>query len=530
MRENPKRRIGIRATIQTTDAEPHGMNEREDTGARFHASLEMNEHELRGSLVRALDQLELGLVIYQDGTVLYANDVMERVIGYTPDELYAHEDVFELIAPGHRELAKARHAARRAGEPVPDRYVMLSRHKAGHLVDLEVSIAQIEYREKFRILALIRDVTDEKTIERRVRQAHKMEAVGKLAQGIAHDFNSYLTAMRLTAEALALRIADPEARKLLAELEQMTTGAGKLTRRLVTFGGQDPMRPTVLDINVVVFEMLTMLQRLLGDRFDIVPELEPGLPPLRADEGQLQQVLVNLVLNAGDSMPGGGRVVIRTKLDTESPNTVQLVVDDEGCGMPQDVAEHAFEPFFGTKGEQGSGMGLSIVYGIVRQCSGSVWIDSTPDHGTTVVVTLPAATPPFPPARPEKSAPEIRAAAPRILLVEDDDFVRKLLVEGLERLGFVVRAASGSAAAQQLIEAFEADVLVTDVVMRGGSGLDVAREFRVHRPDAAVLFVSGYPNRIDEEDFPADQFGFVHKPFSAGELAEIIRKTLAPRG
>lgn len=504
-----------------------GMDKREKTGAKFHAALQMSEHELRGSLVRALHQLDLGLLIYEGVRIVHANDVVERLTGYTVEELYAAEDIFSFIAPEQVELVKARHTARAAGEPVPTRYTIAMRHKDGGTVDLELSIAEVHYNETFRVLVLVRDVTEETAIERRARQAHKMEAIGKLAQGVAHDFNSYLTAMRLTAEALALRVTDPESRKLLAELEQVTKGAGKLTRRLVTFGGQDPMRPTVLDINVVVFEMLTMLQRLLGERFDIAPDLEPGLPPVRADEGQLQQVLVNLVLNAGESMPDGGRVVIRTR----APNggsEVQLVVEDEGCGMASDVAERAFEPFFGTKGEQGSGMGLSIVYGIVKQCAGTVCIESEPGQGTTLRVTLPAATPPFPLPHPAPP-PAIRDAAPRLLLVEDDAFVRDLLVEGLERLGFVVRAAGGGSEAIQLLDEYHPDVLVTDVVMPDGDGTAVAMAYRDKYPEGVVLFVSGYPNSVLDDGYPDAKFAFVNKPFTAGEIAEVIRKQLKLR-
>jgi nitrogen-specific signal transduction histidine kinase/CheY-like chemotaxis protein len=401
----------------------------------------------------------------------------------------------------------------------------------------------------------VRDVTEhrrtEKALQRteeQLRQAHKMDAVGQLAGGIAHDFNNLLTAILGYAEVLSdkLGAGHPQQR----EAEQIARAgrtAASLTRQLLAFSRRQVLQPAVLDLNGVVSNVEKMLRRLIGEHIDLVIRLGPDLPRVRVDAGQLEQVLLNLAVNARDAMREGGRLTIETEAIDVSENDddlpvgrcVRLRVSDTGCGMTADVQAHLFEPFFTTKAPgKGTGLGLSTVYGIVKQSGGAISVETAPGRGATFVVVLPAA------AGSDQPVAAAGAAGPRpvarrqetVLLVEDDRQVRELSAIALGRAGFTVIEAQHPAEAISLADRHEGPIhlILTDVVMPGMNGRVLVEKLVTRRPDARILFMSGYTDdALAPLGVAAGDMAFLHKPFTPRQLAERVREVLdanaAPR-
>lgn len=482
----------------------------------------MRTGDLTSSIEHALERLGIGLLVLESFEIQYVSNAMVEVLGYDLEELQAL-DVFDLIPfASDRDFAKERARQRREEPEISyGPLVYPARHKDGQTVHLEVSTVPVAAA---RILVLARDVTQQVANARRAQQAHKMQAIGQLASGIAHDFNNYLTVVRLLTESMR---SDPaSARADLDELEKLTEHSARLTQQLMTFGGKDVRRPVVLDINVVVFEMLSMLERLTGERVELVPQLEPGLPPIQLDEGQLQQVVVNLVVNAGRAVEGGGKIFVETSSVPDRDDVVSLEVRDDGIGMEREVLERATEPFFSSRPEESTGMGLAIVYGIVQQSGGSLDIESEPGQGTTVRLLLPVAERPFQRAAPAAGT-ETTPDAPRVLLVEDEPVIRRHLIPSLEGRGFKVEGlGDGTSAIERINTGSPVDVLVTDIRLPGADGNDVATAFRLVNPEGVIVFVSGYPERFEGLTDGA-RVEFLRKPFSAAELTQAIEELLA---
>ncbi|HEX6938380.1 MAG TPA: MASE1 domain-containing protein [Longimicrobiales bacterium] len=392
-----------------------------------------------------------------------------------------------------------------------------------------------------------RDITERRRLEEQLRQSQKMEAIGRLAGGIAHDFNNLLTAIHGHTRLLLedLRPDDP-VRADLEEIREASVRAASLTRQLLAFGRKQVHQPRVIDPNAVVRETTRMLRRLIGEDIELQASLEPALGHVRVDPGQLQQVLLNLALNARDAMPAGGRITIATaNVDDASAcaaaadaggwpgGWIVLAVSDTGTGMRPEVRERIFEPFFTTKAPgKGTGLGLSTVYGIVQQCNGCIEVDSEVGRGTTVRVYLPRVAVPI--DQPEAAAParDLHGAGRAVLLVEDDPAVRSLARRILERKGYrVLEAASGADAITRFSQsAHEIDLLLTDLIMPGMSGRELAARFRAVRPGLAVVFMSGYAD--DEsilDDALQDPATFVSKPFTPETLAQVVHDALRRR-
>ncbi len=385
--------------------------------------------------------------------------------------------------------------------------------------------------------------------ESRLLQSQKLEAVGKLAGGVAHDFNNLLTAIRGYAELLRDRLAsDPEGLDDLREIELAAKRAGELTSQLLAFSRRQLVEPRIVDVNTVVASAAKLLSRLVGERVAVETVLEPGLPSVRIDPGQLHQVLVNLAINARDAMPEGGRLSITTSRGERSRESgglpsapggpivlpsVVLRVSDNGVGMPPEVRDRAFEPFFTTKETgRGTGLGLATCWGIVEHAGGSIEIDSTPSEGTVVRVILPsvAAVPtpePEPPSGPSTSA---RLGGETILVVEDEAQLRALAERALVDRGFRVLAAPDGLAALELLDATGAsiDLLLTDVVMPRMGGPALARKLRERWPAARVLFMTGYAeaDAFSAEELPTSQLEVLRKPFTPTELVRSVRRAL----
>jgi signal transduction histidine kinase/CheY-like chemotaxis protein len=384
-------------------------------------------------------------------------------------------------------------------------------------------------------VVLLRDVTERRHLEEQLRQAQKMEAVGKLAGGVAHDFNNLLTAIIGFASLAVDEVpADSPAQQSLAQIRRSAEQAASLTRQLLAFGRRQILHPEVLDLAEVVGHVLPMLRRLIGADITVTTDLGAAVPFIRADRTQVQQVLLNLVVNARDAMPRGGVLTIRTSLTTVEAHSnggpdvapgpyVVLEVADTGEGVDAETADRIFEPFFTTKAfGQGTGLGLSTVYGIAKQSGGDVQVQSTPGRGATFRVLLPAA--------PDlaREAPETlpvpapgHGVAGTVLLAEDDEGVRDFACEVLRASGWVVVTAANptEALASAARQSLAIDLLVTDVVMPGMNGGELADKLVAMRPGLRVLFITGYD---DEEVTTRGLLGpgreCLSKPFTPAQL------------
>ena len=382
--------------------------------------------------------------------------------------------------------------------------------------------------------------------EEQLRQAQKMEAIGRLAGGVAHDFNNLLTAIIGYADLITERLnpADQTAREV-AEIRKAADRAAALTRQLLTFSRKQFLDPSVINLNDIVVSLLQMLPRVIGEHIQTVSTLEPTLARVRADASQMEQVFVNLVLNARDAMPTGGRLTIHTENVTLTDERLaaeglrvapgryaRLSIADTGIGMDAATRARAFEPFFTTKPKgKGTGLGLGTVYGIVEQSGGAIHLDSAPGKGTTVAVYLPV-TDAVEEPRPVENPASAAEGTETLLLVEDNDAVRDLTVKALRRRGYTVHEARSGEEALEWIGAsgITPDLLITDIVMPGLSGPALASRLVQQLPGLRVLYVSGYSEDANVMHGAFDsQVPLLQKPFTPSRLAQRIRTLLDER-
>ena len=485
----------------------------------------------------------------------YVSPSVSLFTGYTPEEAQTLS-LEEILTPASLELAKARlgeELARGQAHPeeAPRSAILELEHRAkdGGTVWAEVKASFLkDARGNFTgILGVSRDITGRKELEEQLRQAQKMEVVGRLAGGVAHDFNNLLTAILGYSELLdaALEEGAPGRQDVL-EIKKAGERAALLTRQLLAFSRRQVLKPKLLNLNKVVENLGRMLKRVIGEDIELAVVPGPGLGLVRADPGQMEQVVLNLALNARDAMPQGGRLTITTanaELDEEycrlhpevAPGPyVLLSVSDTGCGMDAATAAKIFEPFFTTKEVgKGTGLGLSMVYGIIRQSGGHVWVDSKPGQGTTFKIYLPRVE-----AAPETVAREGMPPAPlrgreTILLVEDEPVVRQVARRILTTYGYTVLEAGSGPEALQVLEDSPVPVhlALTDVVMPGMNGRELARELSARRPEMKVLYMSGYAgNGIVHQGVLEEGVAYIQKPFEARALARLVRELLDASG
>jgi signal transduction histidine kinase/ActR/RegA family two-component response regulator len=375
-----------------------------------------------------------------------------------------------------------------------------------------------------RIAVTSENVTGRRELEARLQQAQKMEAVGRLAGGVAHDFNNLLTAIAGYSEFLISGLQDDHLRRHAEEIKKASARAAALTGQLLAFSRRQVLQPRVLDLNAVVSDMDMMLRRLIGEDVELVNVLEPELGAVLADPTQLEQVIVNLAVNARDAMPQGGSVTIETANVGEF---VELRMTDTGIGMTEAERAQLFDPFFTTK-VGGTGLGLATVYGVVEQSGGSIEVDSAPGEGSSFRILLPAVEDPALPAAPDHDESPA-SGSETVLLVEDELVVRRLVAEILETSGYTVLQAGDGPSALELLRrhADGIDLLITDVVMPGMSGPEVAERVVALRPGTEVLYISGYTDSaIDHHGVLEPGIAFLQKPFSADELTRKVRTVL----
>ncbi len=392
-----------------------------------------------------------------------------------------------------------------------------------------------------QIIALVRNITERRRAEEsllsaqdQLRQSQKMEAVGRLAGGVSHDFNNLLTAIRGYCDLAMTRLHEPvPLRRNLMEIQKASDRAAMLTRQLLAFSRRQVLQPKLVDLNACVNNMEAMLRRLIGEHIELAVVLDPTIPRVRIDPGQLEQVIMNLVINARDAEPDGGRILLETTCAGEKPSSgarVQLSVTDTGHGMDKETLSRIFEPFFTTKDAgRGTGLGLSTVYGIVKQSGGDITVESEVGWGATFRISLPAATDGLPFLDGDKAQDSSGRGSEIILLVEDEDFVRDVTLEILKDAGYsVIPARNGHEALQVSHERQGAIHLVmTDMVMPGMNGRQLAESLRNSRPDTRVLFTSGYTDDAAFFDGALDdRTPFLQKPFSADALLRKVRETL----
>jgi signal transduction histidine kinase len=383
----------------------------------------------------------------------------------------------------------------------------------------------------------------EQAKEEQLRQSQKMDAIGQLAGGVAHDFNNLLTVIN-GYSALALRRIgkDDELRKPIHEISIAGTRAAGLTRQLLAFSRRQMLQAKVLDLNSVVREMDTMLQRLIGEDMDLVTLLQPSLGQIKADPGQLEQVMLNLIVNARDAMPKGGKITIETghayldeayareHVAVQPGHYVVLTVSDTGIGMDAETQKRIFDPFFTTKEVgKGTGLGLATVYGIVKQSEGNIWVYSELGRGTTFKVYLPRVDEVADGEELAVDSRSVPGGSETILLVEDEDLVRRLAVKILEEFGYTVITAANGEEGLRLCKEFDGpiDLLISDVVMPQMSGRQLAEHVSVLRPETKVLFMSGYTDdAIVRHGILEENMAFIQKPFLPDALARKARELL----
>jgi two-component system, cell cycle sensor histidine kinase and response regulator CckA len=469
--------------------------------------------------------MDVVVVFDSDRRFLWVNDAASRFYGRTREQLLGSR-LDDLIG---RERAEADWA----GFLEPER---IAQGMLEHVWDGEQDgrrrVLEVRSQPEFqpgRHLFVLRDVTERRRLEDQLRQGQKMEAIGQLAGGVAHDFNNLLTVIGGYSEIARRRIgAGPGAGELL-EVQRAAERASQLTRQLLAFSRQQVLDPHPLDLGEVAAALLPMLRRLIGEDIEIAMLAAPGLPSVLADRSQLEQVVVNLAVNARDAMPSGGTLTIETRV---ADDRVALIVTDTGVGMERSVFEHLFEPFFTTKGVgEGTGLGLATVHGIVTQSGGEIHVYSEPGLGTSFKVYLPVSGAVAATAPPAPAVGDLRGEE-TVLLCEDEEGVRHLIETVLTNHGYRVLSAAGPLQALEIAAASEIDVLVTDVIMPDLSGPELARRMESLRPGVRTLFVSGYTAETvrGRGRLPADS-AFLEKPFQQLALLRAIRGLLsaAPR-
>ena len=480
------------------------------------------------------DRAPIGIaVVRMDARLIRSNRALQAFLGYSEAEL-AELTFPALTHPDDVETDLELFASLLAGDR--DSYELEKRYlrKDGTIVwgNLRVSLVDLGGDTR-NVMGMVEDVTARKAaeaqraqLEAQLRQAQKMEAVGRLAGGVAHDFNNILTIIAFNCELLLFGDAESPTDAVI-EIRQAAERATLLTRQLLAFSRKTVLRPVVIDLDKLVAGMESMLRRLIGEDVTLVTRLAGADAHVRADAGQLEQVLMNLAVNARDAMPRGGTLTLEVR--TADIGFVELAVSDTGVGMDPETQARIFEPFFTTKEEdRGTGLGLSVVFGIVEQSGGRIEVASEPGHGATFRIRLPRATEAvLAPTSAPITAPSIGTET--ILVVEDDETLRKLVRVMLQSQGYqVLEARDGAEAlARALDHPGSIQLLVTDVVLPGQPGREIAEQLRVRRPELEVLFISGYnDDALVRNGVLHGDIGFLQKPFSPSALGRKVREIL----
>jgi len=475
----------------------------------------------------------------RDGSFIYASPSAARIAGVAPGALVG-TSVFDLVSAAELEVYKQR------WQDCLDRPNVRLRHE----FEMRPAEGSARYVESIRtnhlddanlgaIVSLVRDVTDKRRLEEQLRQSQKLEAVGRLAGGVAHDFNNLLSVILSYCDLIAPSLAGDPAAEDLLEIRRAGESAASLTRQLLAFSRKQVLSPQVINLSATITKMDKMMRRLIGDHIELVTLPEPQLGNVRADPHQVEQVVMNLVVNARDAMPRGGKLLVETAeveldlahaegLGVASGQYVRLAVSDSGEGMGPDVLARVFDPFFSTKGEAGTGLGLATVFGIVRQSGGAISVYSEPGRGTTFKVYFPRTAESVQPAVAAPPPATLRGGE-TVLLVDDSEQVRTLVREILRRQGYQVMVASSPGEALLAAERHRGKIslLLTDVVMPKMTGRELAERLMEMRPAIHVLYMSGYTeNTVVHGGTLEPGISFLPKPITPAELLRKVRETI----
>ncbi|MEZ5709610.1 MAG: response regulator [Blastomonas sp.] len=489
--------------------------------------------------------LPVGLALAdRDGRFLFANDAFARAGGVPEDSLPPYPgDLVVREDKGALGDAVRRHAS---GQAVKSDVTIRLKHQPDEPVAL--SLASVRGMGEAAVLLSLKDSSEETRLKRQVAQASKMQAVGQLAGGVAHDFNNVLTAIIGHCDLMLMRHSPGDSDyDDIQQIKNNSNRAAALTRQLLAFSRQQTLRPQVLQLPDIVAEVSNLLQRLLGEKIELEMTHDRNLGPVRADPGQLEQVIINLAVNARDAMlssrKAGGKLSISTRRVTASDVRAMgidilppedysaILVQDDGSGIPPEVQSKIFEPFFTTKDVgKGTGLGLSTVYGIVKQSGGYIFVDSEVDKGTLFSIYFPVYRGQIGEVAPQKKVP-VREGGQwgneTLLLVEDEDMVRAVAERALSRQGYkVVTASDGEEGLARFADSGPFHLVVSDVVMPNMDGPAMAAELRKRAPDIPILFMSGYAEEQLRQNISLDQVHFLPKPFSVNQIVEAVRDAI----
>jgi PAS domain S-box-containing protein len=498
----------------------------------------------RERLLSAIEQTgEMVVVMDKEAVIQYVNPAFTSVTGYTRQEVVGQTIHILESHQQDEEFYRELWAKVSGGDTFKGR--MINRRRDGSLYTEDMSISPV-FNSEGNIAGYVsvgRDVTDEIRMAAQLLQAQKMEAVGRLAGGVAHDFNNMLAVILGHAE-MAMNKVDPS-HPSYAEFETIRKAADRsadLTRQLLAFARKQTIVPKILELNDTLEGMLKMLRRLIGEEINLVFKPGADLPPIKMDPGQIDQLLANLCLNARDAISGHGRITIETsKIALDETHCakqegcvpgefVRLTVSDDGCGIARETLENIFEPFFTTKGlGRGTGLGLATVYGIVKQNRGIINVYSEPGMGSIFNIYLPACSGPddLPQGKPQGEIP--RGNGERVLLVEDEPALIKMAKDLLEMIGYVVLPSESTIEAERLAEEYagRVDLLMTDVIMPERDGRELAKLLQSRYPGMKCLFMSGYTSDvIDRHGVLEEGMHFIQKPFSISDLAVKVKTAL----
>jgi len=505
--------------------------------------LQKNE-KLAGALLESASQAIIS--IDRTGRIVLANGRAEQMFGYGREELLGAR--IEVLLPESKRGTHGRdrdnYFSRPHIRPMGIGLDLSGRRKDGAEFPVEVSLSYVEAEDGLYAIAFVSDISQRKQLEEQLLHAQKMEAVGRLAGGVAHDFNNMLTVIsgynRMILDELSA--LDP-LRGYAEEILKAADRAAALTNQLLAFSRRQVMQPRVISVNSVIAQTEKMLRRLIGEDVTLALALSPESGNIKADPGHVEQAIVNLAVNARDAMPMGGRLAIetanvmldetyaRTHMGVTPGEFVMIAVSDSGHGMDTETRRRVFEPFFTTKAKgKGTGLGLATVYGIVKQTGGDIWVYSEPGCGTTFKLYFPRVTEPVMDAADSGGETAKRAGGETILVVEDEKAVRDLTVRMLKHLGYEILTACSGTEALELSAGYPRtiDLLLTDVVMPNMSGRQLADALVLTRPQTRVLFLSGYTeNTVVHHGVLEPGVDFLPKPFSRETLSRKVREVLA---
>ncbi len=529
----------------------HVIESARDISEQIKIEEELRESEEKYRLI-AENATDIIFVMDMDLNCVYISPAVQKIRGYTIEEV-KKQPMEEVMPPESLEKSlkifeKVRTGAQSEPDDSTKNQVMELQlyHKEGHCVWIETKTSLLLDQDgnPFRIIGTSRDITERKTLEKQLMQAAKMEAVGRLAGGIAHDFNNALTTILGLSELMLMNL-DPNhpSHEQLKEIRASGYRCANLTRQLLAFARKQTLELTVFNLNDVIENIRKMLGRIIGEDIELVHYLEPDLGNIKADIGQMEQIIINLAINARDAMPNGGKLTIETKnsyideayatnhVSISPGNYILLTISDNGEGMDDDVRSKVFEPFFTTKkDEKGTGLGLATTYGIVKQNHGYIWIYSEKGVGTSLKIYLPIwdeEQDAF--AKKKTETSEKLTGSESILLVEDDESTRKTVNQILSEAGYQVKEVANS---KKAVEFYgqnndKINLIITDVIMPGMNGRELAERLMKVTPELRILYMSGYTDdAIVHHGVLEDGMQFIQKPFTPRLLLRKVRKAL----